>query len=89
MRTDINEEIEAFQNDFCIWILRNKQKAINIMAREENVEETSSLRYIHDKTSKIRAENTKVETSRYQRQSFEVLYNLHLCSSRPTPNWVS
>lgn len=30
-----------------------------------------------------------METTRYPRQCFEMLYNLDLCSNRSTPNWVS
>lgn len=86
--TDINEEIEAVQNDFCKWILGISKKATNIMARGECGRLPLYVIYMI-KPVKYRLKMQKMETTRYPRQCFEMLYNLGLCNNRTTPNWVS
>lgn len=86
--TDINEEIEAVQNDFCKWILGISKKATNIMARGECGRLPLYVIYMI-KPVKYWLKIQNMETTRYPRQCFEMLYNLDLCSNRSTPNWVS
>lgn len=84
--TDINEETEAVHSDFCILMLEINRKATNIMASGECGRVPLYVIYI--KPVKYWMKILNMETSRYPRERSEMLYNLGLCSSRSTRNWV-